>query len=298
MLIPPRLEKGDTIGIAAPAGPVDAADLDAGLGLLKQAGYKVQMASHVQDKQGYLAGTDPDRLADLHTFFRDRKIKAVFFTRGGYGTLRLLDRLDYALIQKNPKIVAGYSDITALLMAIYVQTGLITFYGPMLRGLDQNNNANWLSLRRLITSDGPLEMDLKGCRVLAPGKGTGPLIGGNLSMMCHLAGTPFSPSLEKAILFLEDTGEPVYRVDRMLTHLKLTGRLNRLNGVVAGRFKDCGPASEISRLFSDQFSPLGIPLISEFPIGHGPQNLALPLGPIADLDTQRMTMTVKGTCVT
>ncbi|MCP4578543.1 MAG: LD-carboxypeptidase [Deltaproteobacteria bacterium] len=294
---PPKLETGDLVGVISPAGPVSESDLQPGLKILESFGFDVRLAPHVYDMEGYLAGKDEARLDDLHAMLQDRDTKAVFCARGGYGSLRLLDRIDYDLIRSNPKILVGFSDITALLMAVHAKTGLVTFHGPMVRGLDRGHQSNWESLLRLLTSDKPAKPDLSGCSVLAPGRAKGPLIGGNLSMICHLLGTPFMPRLDGCILFLEDRGEALYRLDRMLTHLALAGGLKGISGLIAGQFEGCGETADINRLFSDIISEPGIPLVTGFPVGHGKQNLALPLGLTADLDTETMTLTIKEACI-
>ena len=294
---PPRLKKGDRIGIIAPAGPVDESDLQPGLEILESAGFNVRLAPHVYDRKDYLAGKDEARLGDLHAMLQDDEIKAVMCARGGYGSLRLLDGIRYDLIRETPKIIAGYSDITALLMAIHTNTGLITFHGPMVRGLAGNNGNNWESLLKLISSDQPAEMDLNECTVLLPGNASGPLTGGNLSLICHLLGTPYLPSLEGCILFIEDRGESLYRLDRMLTHLALTGKLNGISGLVAGRFEECGDETAIHILLNSIVSELGIPLVAGFPLGHGQKNIALPIGLTAEFDTELMTLTIGEACV-
>jgi muramoyltetrapeptide carboxypeptidase len=265
--------------------------------MLESSGFEVRLAPHVYDKAGYLAGNDEARLEDLHGMLQDPQIKAIFCARGGYGSLRLLDGIDYNLIQNNPKILVGYSDITALLMAITVKTALITFHGPMVRDLGCGHQNNWERLLKLLTSDKPIKLDLNECSAPLPGKAKGTLMGGNLSLICHLLGTPFMPPLDSCILFLEDRGEPLYRVDRMLTHMALTGKLKGISGLIAGQFEGCGEMSDVNRLFFDIASELGIPLVTGFPVGHGKQNLTLPLGLTANLDTAPMTLTIKEACV-
>ncbi len=294
---PPRLSKGDQIGIISPAGPVSEPDLLPGLEILKSAGFRVLLAPHVYDKKDYLAGEDNDRLKDLHAMLQDPETKAVLCARGGYGSLRLLEKVRYDLIKKTPKIIAGYSDITALLMAVHKKTGLITFHGPMVRGLANDENRNWKSLLHLVSSQDPLTITLNECHVLVPGKGSGVLIGGNLTLICHLLGTPFLPSFDKCILFIEDRGEPLYRLDRMLTHLALTGKLKGLAGLIAGQFEECGDNADVNSLLTKLATELGIPLVSGFPIGHGEKNLSLPLGMRALLNTETMTLTTEEACV-
>ena len=297
MLIPPRLRPGDLIGVISPAGPVDASDLKPGLDLLISRGFRVREAARLYDRHDYLAGEDEARLSDLHAMVLDSEIAAVFCARGGYGSLRLLDRIDYDLIRQHPKIIVGYSDITALLMAVYQNSGLVTFHGPMVQGLSTVSGDSLECLLRILSSEEPLSLDPMEGNPLLVGSAEGPLLGGNLSLICHLAGTPFLPSLEGAILFVEDRGEPLYRIDRMLTHLSLAGQLKGIAGLIGGEFIDCGDASSIDRLLMAVASGLKIPLITGFPLGHGRNNLTLPLGMSARLDSRRMTLSTPDPCV-
>ena len=222
---PPRLRPGDQIGVISPAGPVNRSDLQPGLRLLESSGFRVLVAPHVYNRRGYLAGDDEARLADLHAMFQDKDIKAIFCARGGYGSLRLLSKIRYDLIKESPKIFVGYSDITALLMAIYKKTGLVTFHGPMFRELALRSQENWESLLGLLSSKQLVKLSLTEGSAFINGRATGPLIGGNLSLICHLLGTPFFPSLDGCILFIEEKGEALYRLDRMITHLALSKKL-------------------------------------------------------------------------
>jgi len=292
VLLKPRpLKKGERIGVIAPAGPVKQDEIQPGINLLKSYGHSVTMAPHLYDEKGYLAGEDRVRLEDLHTMFHDRDVKLIICARGGYGSLRIIDKVDFSLIQKNPKIFVGYSDITAILLAIYKQTGLVTFHGPVVRDLHKNNNKNLDSLMTVVSANEKLMVDLTGGRVLRPGKVKGRLLGGNLSLISSLVGTRFMPSLAGAILFLEEKGESLYRLDRMLTHLKLSGSLDLLGGLMVGRFEDCGDIPAIDRLLLDMVSGLDIPVISGLPVGHGRENMTLPLGLPLVLDTDMMTLT-------
>lgn len=295
---PPRLRPGGLIGVISPAGPVNASDLKPDLDLLTSWGFSIRESPHLYDRHDYLAGEDEDRLSDLHAMFMDSEIAAVFCARGGYGSLRLLDRIDYDLIRDHPKILVGYSDITALLMAIHKKTGLVTFHGPMARGLSSVSDDSIQGLLGILSSDQPVSFDLMKGTPLISGKAEGPLMGGNLSLICHLVGTPFLPSLNGAILFIEDRGEPLYRIDRMLTHLALAGQLGGIAGLIGGQFIDCGQPSEIDRLLMAVASDLAIPLVTGFPVGHGPNNLTLPLGMTARLDTRLMTLSALKPCVT
>jgi len=295
---PARLRKGHGIGIIAPAGPVTRSELQPAIDILTERGYHVTPAPHLFHRDGYLAGDDDARLEDLHAMFSDGSIKAIFCARGGYGSLRLLDRIDYDLIRSNPKIIVGYSDITALLFAIYKETGLVTFHGPVVRDFSSIRNRDLNAFFGLVSSRAPLELELSGGTDLRPGKARGTLLGGNLSLITRLIGAPFMPSLNGAILFIEERGEPPYRIDRMLTHLRLSGLIKGLGGLIAGRFSDCGDMSVIERLLLDITSDFGTPVFSGLPVGHGRENVTLPLGVQADLDTEKMTLTIQDTCVT
>ena len=297
LIKPPRLKPGDQIGIISPAGPVKRSALNTGLKTLESSGLRVLVAPHVYDNRGYLAGEDEARLADLHTMFQDPDIAAIICSRGGYGTLRLLDKIRYDLIEENPKILVGYSDITALLIAIHAKTGLVTFHGPMVRELASRDQRNWEGLFTLLSSSDPLTIRLTEGSALIPGKTTGPLIGGNLSLICHLVGTPFLPSLDGCILFIEEKGEPLYRLDRMMTHLALSNQLKGLSGLIAGEFEQCGDLPSINRLLREIVLDLDIPLVTGLPAGHGLKNLALPIGLTAELDTSLMTLSVMEACV-
>ena len=294
---PTALRPGDRIGVIAPAGRVNESDLQPGLRMLESSGFEVCLGAHLYDGQGYLAGDDEARLEDLHAMFLDREIKAIFCARGGYGSLRLLDRISYDLIRRNPKIFVGYSDIIALLVAIQERTGLVTFHGPMVREFGRADRENWESLNYLLSTGRPPRLSLNHGTALVNGKATGPLLGGNLSLLCHLTGTPFFPSLEGCILFIEERGEAPYRLDRMLTHLALSGGLKGLAGLVAGEFEGCGEATIVNGLLTDIFSGSGIPVATGLPVGHGRKNIALPLGLAAELDTGLMTLSIMEGCV-
>jgi muramoyltetrapeptide carboxypeptidase len=294
---PPMLMPGDHIGILSPAGPVNVSDLENGLKVLESSGYRIRLAPHIYDAQGYLAGDDKDRLEDLHAMFHHRDIKAIMCARGGYGSMRLLDRIDYHLIKRNPKIIIGYSDITALLLAIYTKTGLITFHGPTVKALSSKNQAVLEHLLQIISTRQPIELKLHMSSVLVAGRASGTLLGGNLTLISHLLGTPYLSAFDHCLLFLEEKGELPYRVDRMLSHLKLSGQLERLAGIVAGEFKDCGEMEHIHHLLVNAVEGLGIPVIAGLPFGHGPKNLALPIGITANLNTEKMILSFDEACV-
>jgi len=296
-LRPPRLKGGDRIGVVAPAGPVSPPEILPGMALLESLGFEVCGSQNLYERRGYLAGEDGGRLQDLHSMFRDRRVKAILCARGGFGTLRLIDKIDFALIRENPKIIVGYSDITALLLALQKETGLITFHGPVVRDLAKNESRNLGALLRLLSEETPPAVDLQDARILREGEAEGLLLGGNLSLLCHLVGTRFMPSLKGALLFLEEKGEPLYRIDRMLTHLRLSGRIGDCGGLIAGTFEECGDLSSIDELLREKFSDLNIPILAGLPAGHGEANIALPIGLRATLNTDRKTLTMMEPCV-
>ena len=294
---PPALKTGDTIGIAAPAGPVDSRDFKRHLSVLETSGFHVRTGPHLYDRKAYLAGDDAARLSDLHALFKDKGVQAVFCARGGYGTMRLLSGIDYDLILDNPKILVGYSDVTALLSAIFKKTGLTVFHGPMVQGFADKNETTRSHLFQLLSSDCTTVNGDGQTRTLFPGKAAGRLMGGNLTLLCHLSGTPYFPDLEQSLLFIEDRGESLYRIDRMLTHLGLSGRLEQISGLIAGRFEQCGDADAIDQLLKDRLAHLNIPVLTGFPSGHGQDNLAWPLGINAELDAVRKTIKLLEPCV-
>jgi muramoyltetrapeptide carboxypeptidase len=264
--------------------------------MLKERGFGVMEGANLYKKQDYLAGSDEERLNDLHFMFLQDHVKAIFCARGGYGTSRLLEKIDYDLIKKNPKIIAGYSDITALMLAIHKITGLVVFHGQMARGVTDAEDRNINSLLELLSSDSNLKIELDKEHVLRGGKARGKLLAGNLSLISSLAGTPYLPSLNGNILLIEDRGEPLYRIDRMLTQLKLNGLLDKAGGVIIGNFIDCGDILDINRLILS-FMPDGCPVYSGFPIGHGDENRAVPIGAEAVLDIDELSLSFARACV-
>lgn len=284
------MKPGDEIGIISPAGPVKEEDLRKGREMLESAGFRVRMAGNVYHRLGYLAGEDNLRLQDLLTMLRTPRIKAIINTRGGYGSLRLLDKIAYDEIKREPKIIVGFSDITALLLAVHAKTGVVTFHGPVLKQLGSGDPQNLNNLLQVLGSDQPLRWNLADGKALSAGKVQGPLLGGNLSLICHLLGTPYMPPLEGAILFIEETKEPLFRIDRMLTHLKLSGSLAKLSGMVIGQMEGCGDKGAVEQQLLDMAGELNIALATGLNVGHGGKNLTVPLGVTAELDTEKMIL--------
>jgi muramoyltetrapeptide carboxypeptidase len=298
---PPRLARGSRVALVAPAGPLlDRDDLQRAEALCRALDYVPVMGAHAAGRHGYLAGTDNDRLADLNGAIADPTIDAIWCIRGGYGVTRILDRIEFEPLRERPKIILGYSDITALLLAAVRHAGLVTFHGPTARA-PMPAFSRWHFERVLATAEPAGRLgrlpDPAGVlvprdnRILAvrPGLAEGPLMGGNLSLLQCLVGTVHLPDLDGAILFLEDVGEDLYRVDRMLAHLRAAGLLQRLAGVAVGRFTQLqrhmsDGAFGLDEVFATYFEPLGVPVAFGFPVGHIDDQWTLPLGVRARLD--------------
>jgi len=299
-----HLQPGDTVGLIAPASLVNPPD-DVTLSkeIFEALGFRVKIGDHVLDRYGHLAGKDRDRAADIHRFVRDPEVKALISIRGGWGCQRVLPYLDFDLIGANPKIFMGYSDVTTLLNAIYAKTGLVTFHGPV--GISTFSEFTLHSLRAvLMQAEEPVvfenppkdENDLVETenRVVRFQGGTaeGRLIGGNLSLMAALVGTPFEPDYKNAILFLEEVGEKTYSIDRMLAQLQQAGHLEKLSGIVVGKFSKCKPqegygAFSVEELLRHYFEPLGIPAYMGAMIGHITDKWTVPVGARARLDADK-----------
>ena len=309
-LKPARLQPGDAVGLVTPAtATFQQVELDIARESLEGLGLKVKTGPHVMDRHGSLGGQDKDRAADINRFFADSSIKAVFPTRGGWGTSRLLPLLDYDTIRRNPKILMGYSDITALLNGIHARTGLVTFHGP-------NAGGRWdeysVGLVKRVLFDGEAvtmgnpksdndrnvltQIDNR-IRTITPGKATGRLLGGNLTVLTAILGSPYVPNFDGAILFLEDVDEDWYRIDRMMTTLKLAGILGKVRGVIFGTCSECGPGEGFASLtpeeiFADHLAPLGVPCWQGAMIGHAQPQWTLPVGATVTIDATAGTVTM------
>jgi len=253
-LVPPRLRPGDTIGITAPASPFDREQFYLGVGLLETAGFKVLVPKNLFLKNGYLAGTDSQRAELFMHMFMDPVVKAVLCARGGFGSMRILPLIDYDCIREKPKIVVGFSDATALLAALYSRCGLVSFRGPVVAGLPGLDEQSLVALLSAIAGPAPVDISAPHGETVNPGSGTGPVLAGNLTTLCHLIGTPYMPPTQGHLLLLEDRGEAPYRVDRMLSQLRLAGCLETIAGLAFGAFDDCGQPDELSRIVEDHFS--------------------------------------------
>ena len=283
---PPRLKPGDTIGIVAPAGPFDPEKFMKGKSVLESMGFQTFFDDGIFQKHGFLAGTDIQRADHVNRLFADPTVQAIFCARGGYGSMRILSLLDFETIQTHPKIFLGFSDISALLSVLYDQFKLVTFHGPVVTTLAKASEKTIMAMKTVLTSDAPLELTTEDGKVIKPGVCSGVLIGGNLTTLCHLVGTPYASNFKEKILLIEDVGEMPYRIDRMLTQMKLAGCFNEIAGLILGAFKECGPLDEIVDIFNNIFEDADIPILAGFEVGHGEHNLTIPMGLDATLYTE------------
>lgn len=308
ILKPQALKKGDVIGIVAPASPHSSdVKLNSGIRYLEQLGYKVAIGNHTNDKMGYLAGSDKGRASDINNFFADKNIKAIFCTRGGYGSHRILELIDYNSIKRNPKIFVGYSDITVLQLAILKKTGLVTFAGPMVipdlsEKLSVDSEEHFW---KCLTDSKPIgvisSFENNKTNVLTNGKVSGNILGGNLSVLSALVGTPYLPPFKNSVLILEEIDERPYRIDRMLHQLKLAGLLNHLSGLILGDFSTClpeknKPSLNLEEIFKSVFK--NIPIMMNFKYGHLQNSITIPYGIKVKLDTKKNEISFSENAVT
>ncbi len=312
LIKPERLRTGDTVAVIAPSSGIEAEGFEKALQNLADLGFKTKVGKSARNRNGFLAGTDAERLEDLHQAFADKDVKAVWCARGGYGASRILPALDFKLIAKNPKILIGYSDITALHLAIHQNTGLVTFHGPVAAST-YSDYAKTHVVNALMNPSAPYKIEISPdnaakesnlfkTETIRSGKCKGRLIGGNLSLLSALAGTPFGlRDLKGKILFAEDVGEQPYRIDRMLTQLKQSANLRQLSGIALGVFEDCNPKDASSQSLLDvckeQFGSLGIPVVYGLSFGHIRDQFTLPVGIETELDADKATITFLEKCV-
>jgi muramoyltetrapeptide carboxypeptidase len=305
---PQRLRVGDTIGLIEPASATDDAfDVTLAEEAMAALGLKAKRAPHVLGRYGYLSGGDKDRAADVNAMFADPDVRAIFAIRGGWGCARLLPYLDYRLIRANPKLLIGYSDITALHMAIAARAGFTTIHGPI--AASPWGKASVASFKQVafdgalasyqnpVATDDRLAQKKWRTQVITGGKARGRLLGGNLTVLTALVGTPYLPNFDGAILFLEDVDEAEYRIDRMLTQLGQAGILKRLAGVVFGQCTDCHAKDGVSfggftlsEVLRQHLGTLGVPVFQGAFIGHMPDQFSIPIGTLAAMDADAGTL--------
>jgi len=298
IIFPPALKAGDKIGFVAPAGIVfENREFVKMQRVMELKGFSVVFADNVKKRWGYFSGTDRERADGINKMFADPEIKALIAVRGGWGCSRILDLIDFDLIRMNPKIYCGFSDNTALQLAILKKTGLVTYHGP-------NGNSEWTGFTRkhftdVLKKGEPVLMQIpaeekNSSLTIRSGTSGGRLIGGNLTILVSMLGTPFMPDTEGAILFAEDIGEQVYRIDRMLTQLKLAGVLDGISGFVFGKCYDCeesnGPGFSLNEILKQHLEPLGIPAFSGAMISHLEDIFTVPQGVEAEMDADAKTI--------
>jgi muramoyltetrapeptide carboxypeptidase len=297
MLTPPRaLPANPHIAVLALSSPSVLPRIEEAASRLEGRGARVTIAGNVARRgpRSYLAGSDDERVENFNQFLSSSEFDAFLFARGGYGAMRVLDRIDYAAIAANPRPIVGFSDITALSQAIALHAGVATFHGPMLNldfhaGLSEENE-RWFWA--MLAGEAPLTHRFTAQEVVIDGEAEGTLFGGCLSLTTSLTATPYDFWIDDGIWFWEDVDEPAYRIDRMLTHLRLSGRFRRIRGVIVGRLKGCGTREEIDALLLECFGSLGIPVVRDFPFGHDGDNLLMPIGAHVRLSTREPSMTV------
>jgi len=295
------LRPGDTVMLVSPSGPAPQERVDIGVSMLTAWGLKVEIAPGALDAFGYFAGPDDARLAGVNAALRDPAVRGVICTRGGYGAQRIVDGIDFEAVRADPKVFTGFSDITALQMAMWQRTGLASVHGPMAAwNGDRTGDASIASLRTSLMSTDPLLIpardDEETSEISVPGPAIrGTLLGGNLCLLQASIGTPDMPDLTGAILLLEEVEEPPYKVDRMLTHLRRCSALDEIAGIAIGQFTDCsdGWPTTIVDVILDRLGDLGVPVLGGLPIGHGKDQLSVPIGTPAILDVAARTLTVE-----
>jgi muramoyltetrapeptide carboxypeptidase len=312
LLRPRRLAPGQTIGLVAPSSAPNEPDrVRFAIETIESLGFRVRPGGHLGARDGYLAGADRARADDLNAMFADDSVDAIWCVRGGYGASRLLPALDYALMRRKPKALIGFSDITALHMAVQRHAGLVTFHGPVAwraftpYTLDALRRVLWTAETPARLAEPPPFERREGrvdwdnrVTTLVPGRARGRLLGGNLCLMSHLVGTPYLPDLRGSILFLEDVEEAYYRIDRMLTQLWLAGALDGVAGVAFGKFTSCEPSPfflqnrPLEEILAERFRALGIPAVSGVMIGHVDDQATLPVGCLAELDADAGTLSL------
>jgi muramoyltetrapeptide carboxypeptidase len=298
-LRPKTLKPGDSVALVSPSGPVPPDRVEHAVAVLTSWGLKAHVYPHVFKRFGFLGGTDEERATDLNAALNDPQMRGVWCTRGGYGVQRIVDRLDVEAIRTDPKLIVGFSDITALHLALWRRTRLATIHGPVAAQLDKGpSSLTALGAYHAIMTPEPIRIEADRAELTYPvrvaGRASGPLIGGNLSLVAATLGTPDWPDMTGAVLLIEDVNEEPYRVDRMLTQLLRSGALKDVAGVAVGQFTDCG---EVADVLAERLGGLGVPVLGGLPVGHGEQHVAVPLGTHAELDADAGVLVIQAATV-
>lgn len=311
LIKPPRLRPGDRVGLVSPAtAAFETEQTKIWVDALESLGFEVVLGDNYYDRHGYFAGEDDARAGDINQLFAESSVKMIF-ARGGWGSPRILPLLDYEMIQANPKVLLGYSDATALLSAVHTKTGLVTFHGPSplnvfsaehFRRVVMNGEKYTLKNPTFLTENTLVQTE-NLIRTIRPGKAAGRILGGNLSMLTAITGSEYLPDWQSSILFIEDVDESVYRVDRMMTELSLSGVLDKIAGFVFGRCTDCDPGSgfgslTMEEMLAEHIDPLGIPAFSGSMIGHINEQFTIPFGIDVEIDAAAGSITMMEAGVT
>ena len=297
---PRALAKGDTIGIVSPASPFSSQNIRPGVQQFRRLGFKVKTPDTLFDYRKYNLREDREKAREIHLLFKDPKVRAIFCAKGGYGCIRLLPHLDADLIRAHPKIFIGYSDASFLLNFFLGKCGMVAFHGPMVLGeiSEDMPHAKRDAMLVALTGKRPLRtMMHKNIQVLKKGKATGILMGGCLTSLVRLLGTPYEVDTAGTILFLEDVSETATNIEEMLFHLKIAGKLDKIDGLVFGQMYHCGHPSLLMHRISAVLADLDVPMLFGFPSGHSFSNITLPLGVRATLDTKIPGLVVRETAV-
>ncbi|MBF0573601.1 MAG: LD-carboxypeptidase [Desulfamplus sp.] len=308
---PQPIKTGDTLGVCAPSGSFDNDRFNIGINRLKSMGFNIYIPSDIYEKKRYLAGEDKLRADVINSLFEMSDIKAIICARGGFGAMRILNYIDYDLIAKNPKLFVGFSDITALLVTISERAMMKVVHGPVVTSLADTNEATLQSLYEQLTSSYDLdaafsghnsetrELSLSACcnwlslnaeKTLRKGVASGKLTGGNLTTLCHLIGTKFQPNFDGSILFLEDLGEPPYKIDRMLTQMNLAGMLSEVKGVIVGSFEGYGHQEFLDEIILEIFDNPNIPIVVGVDAGHGKTNISMRFATMVQINGDKKTI--------
>ncbi|MEU8330516.1 LD-carboxypeptidase [Micromonospora sp. NPDC048839] len=297
----PALAPGDRVRVVSPGSTPDPTNMARGIEILRSWGLVVELGQHVFARYGYLAGTDAQRLADLNAALNDPGIRAVFAARGGYGTQRIVDEIDVSGLRRDPRVVVGFSDITSIHGKLWRDLGLVTFYGPMVNWSDSRTGPESAeALRQAVMTTAPVTIVRDPAEtaapVLVPGRASGPLLGGCLTLLSTSLGASDAPKFNDAILFFEDVDEAPYSIDMMLTELRRVGVLSRVAGVVIGQITNSvGEPGEwdAAAVLKDRLYDLGVPVLGGLRLGHGNGQLTVPLGARATIDAEAGTLTVE-----
>ncbi|MFJ7185985.1 S66 peptidase family protein [Lysinibacillus xylanilyticus] len=290
----PRLQKGDTVGLVALSSSAQPEKLGEALAFLEDLGLNYIIGDTVHAKHDYLAGSDEERLADFHEMVRNPEVKAIFCVKGGYGSARIAEKIDYGLLEENPKVFWGFSDLTYLHCAINEYANSVTFHGPLLMSVGRIDD---LSKKMFLQLFSPMELqyteDISPLTTIAPGVARGEIIGGNLRRLVNTLGTKFEVRTEGRILLIEELGETIPNIDAMLQQLKQARKLEQLAGVVIGSFTQTeADEAALLALMKDYFADLGVPVVAGFKIGHDSTNIAIPLGVDVILDAQERVLKI------